>query len=116
MREIAPGILHHLHEFDSIVFDHGPIDLDHLLRCEARDGADGPDMLHVYTSSRLRVACDYLSVRFALHSPRFVSRSCTDARTRRINPSMASLRIHRATTTRSFSGSQVQREAFACRC
>jgi hypothetical protein len=53
MREIAPGILHHLHEFDSIVFDHGPIDLDHLLRCEARDGADGPDMLHVYTSSLL---------------------------------------------------------------
>jgi hypothetical protein len=30
--QIAPGILHHLDQLDVKIFDHGPVDLSHLVR------------------------------------------------------------------------------------
>jgi hypothetical protein len=40
VREVAPGILHHLDQLDPEVFDHCPVDFDHL-RCSQTWGARG---------------------------------------------------------------------------
>src|SRR5262245_23002193 len=36
MREIAPGILHHLNQLDLEILDHGAVDFHHLRRREVR--------------------------------------------------------------------------------